>query len=319
MRAVVHDRYGMPDVLRLADVPAPVAGTGQVLVEVRATSVNLSDWEFLRGRPAYARFGGLTRPRRRILGSDIAGVVAAVGEGATSFAVGDEVYGDNLALRGGFAELAVVPEAALALKPPSLSFVEASALPQSGAIALQAVALARPGDRVLINGAGGGTGTLAIQLAVREGMRVTGVDNAAKLDLIRSLGAEAAIDYRAEDFTRTGPYDLVVDLVAYGRSVRACRRALARDGRYVVAGGSARSILRVVTVGAALGALTHAHLGLLTVAQGPERFGPMADLVVAGEVRCVVDRVFALDEVPEALAYVGAGRALGKAVVAVST
>jgi len=314
----VHDRYGMPDVLRIVDVPAPSPGPGQVLVEVRATSVNLSDWEFLRGRPAYARFGGLTRPRRRILGSDIAGVVAAVGEGVTSFAVGDEVYGDNLALRGGFAELAVVPETALAVKPPELSFVEASALPQSGAIALQAVALAAPGDRVLINGAGGGTGTLAIQLAVRAGMRVTGVDSAAKLGLIRSLGAEHAIDYRAEDFTRTGPYDLVVDLVAYGRSVRDCRRALAQDGRYVVAGGSARTVLRIVTVGAALGALTHAHLGLLAVKQGPRHFASLADLCVAGEVRCLVDRVFSLDEVPDALAYVGAGRALGKAVVAVA-
>lgn len=315
----MHDRYGMPDVLRLVDVPDPSPGRGQVLVEVRATSVNLSDWEMLRGWPAYARFGGVTRPRRRVLGSDIAGVVAGVGEGVTSFAVGDEVYGDNLGLKGGFAELAVAPASALARKPAALSFVEASTLPQSGAIAMQAVALAKPGDRLLINGAGGGAGSFAIQLAVAAGMHVTGVDNAAKLDFVRSLGAEKAIDYRAEDFTRTGPYDLVVDVVAYGRSVVAYRRALARDGRYVVAGGSARTLLRVVTAGAALGALTHASLGLLLVKEGPEHFEPLADLCATGLVRCHVDRVFPLDEVAEALAHVGAGRARGKAVVSVST
>ena len=156
MRAVVNDRYGGPEVLRVEDVADPVAGPGQVLVRVVATSVNLSDWEFLTGSPAYARFGGLRRPRRHVLGSDLAGVVEAVGPGVTAFAVGDEVYGDNLALLGGFAELAVASVSALARKPPGLSFADASCIPQAGAIALQGTAGAAPGVRVLVNGAGAG-------------------------------------------------------------------------------------------------------------------------------------------------------------------
>ncbi|HEX5857186.1 MAG TPA: NAD(P)-dependent alcohol dehydrogenase [Microbacterium sp.] len=317
VKAVVYDRYGGPERLRVEDVPAPAPGPGQVLVEVVATSVNLSDWEGLQGWPAYARFGGLTRPTRRVLGSDIAGRIAAVGEGVTRFRVGDEVYGDNLALLGGFAEYAVAAESSLAPKPAGLSFAEASTLPQSGAIALQAVARAKAGDRMLINGAGGGTGMFAIQLAAAAGIRVTGVDNTGKLDFIRSLGVERAIDYRAEDFTRTGPYDVIIDLVAK-RSVFAYRRALARDGRYLVVGGTVRTLLRVLTVGAVVGALSGTRLGVLVVRQGPRHFSPLAEQCAAGDVRIHIDRVFALEQTPEALAYVGAGRALGKVVVQVS-
>jgi NADPH:quinone reductase-like Zn-dependent oxidoreductase len=317
MKAVVYDRYGGPEQLRVEEVRRPSPGAGQVLVEVAATSVNLSDWEGLRGSPAYARFGGLTRPRRRILGSDIAGRVAAVGARVTRFRVGDEVYGDNLALKGGFAEFAVAPESALAPKPPELTFAEASTLPQAGAIALQAVAPAKAGDRMLLNGAGGGTGAFAIQLGTAAGIHVTGVDNASKLDFVRSLGAERAIDYRVEDFTRTGPYDLIIDLVAK-RSVFAYRRALARGGRYLVVGGTVRTLLRVLTVGVALGALTRVRLGVLAVKAGPKHFGPLAERCVSGDVRIHIDRVFTLDETAEALAYVGEGRALGKVVVAIA-
>ncbi len=161
MRAVVYDRYGPPDVLRLDDVPVPAPGPNQVLVEVAATSINLSDWECLTGSPAYARIGGLRRPKNRVLGSDIAGRVTAVGKDVTRFHEGDEVYGDNLALMGGFAEYAVVPERALALKPAGLTFEQAAALPQAGAIAYQGMAGAGAGMRVAINGAGGGSGSLA--------------------------------------------------------------------------------------------------------------------------------------------------------------
>ena len=202
MRAVVYDRYGPPDVLRVEDVPMPSPGAGQVLVKVAATSVNLSDWECLRGSPLYARLGGLRSPARRTLGSDIAGWVDAVGEGVTRFRPGDEVYGDNLALKGGFAEYAVAAESALAHKPAELTFAEASTIPQAGAIALQGTDGAAAGRRVLINGAGGGSGSFAIQLAKRLGAHVTGVDNAGKLDFMRSLGADEVIDYRSEDFTR---------------------------------------------------------------------------------------------------------------------
>ena len=196
MKAVVYDRYGPPDVLRVEDVPMPSPGAEQVLVEVAATSVNLSDWECLRGSPMYARIGGLRPPARRRSAPTSPDVVEAVGSGVTRFRPGDEVYGDNLDLKGGFAEYAVAPESALALKPEALTFAEASTLPQAGAIALQGTAAAAPGRRVLINGAGGGSGSFAIQLAKHAGAHVTGVDNAGKLDFMRSLGADEVIDYR---------------------------------------------------------------------------------------------------------------------------
>ena len=249
MRAAVYDRYGPPEVLRVEDVPTPSPAAGQVLVRVAATSINLSDWETLRGSPAYSRIGGLRSPARRTLGSDIAGWVEAVGEGVTRFQPGDEVYGDNLALKGGFAEYAVAAESGLAHKPAELTFAEASTIPQAGAIALQGTEGAAAGRRVLINGAGGGSGSFAIQLAKRLGAHVTGVDNAAKLEFMRSLGADEVIDYRREDFTRSAePYDLILDLVAH-RSVFAYRRALADGGRYRCVGGSVRALLRVLTIG----------------------------------------------------------------------
>ena len=315
MKAVVYDRYGPPEVLRVEEVPVPSPAANQVLVQVVATSVNLSDWEGLTGTPAYARIGGLRAPTRRVLGSDIAGRVTAVGSAVTRFRVGDEVYGDNLSLMGGFAEYAVAPETTLAHKPQGLTFAEASTLPQSGAIALQGTARARRGQRMLINGAGGGSGSLAIQLAKLAGAHVTGVDNAGKLDYLRELGADDVVDYRSEDFTRLDPFDLVLDLVAH-RSVFAYRRALARGGRYLCVGGTVRTVLRVVTVGAALGLLSGRRLGLLIAREGPKYFEPITERCLAGDVRIHIDRTFALDEVAQALAYVGDGRALGKVVIA---
>ena len=314
MRAAVYDRYGPPSVLRIENVPVPSPGPNQALVEVVATSVNLSDWEGLTGSPLYSRIGGLRAPRRRVLGSDIAGRVAAVGAGVTRFSVGDEVYGDNLALMGGFAEYAVAPDKMLAHKPEQLTFAEASTLPQAGAIALQGTARVRPGQRVLVNGAGGGSGTFAVQLAARAGAHVTGVDNAGKLDYLRELGAEDVVDYRRSDFTRLEPFDLVLDLVAR-RSVFAYRRALAPGGRYFCVGGAVPTLLGVGTIGAVLGRLTGRRMGVLAVRQGPAHFMPAAELCVVGDLRIRIDRTFTLDEVPQALAYVGDGRALGKVVV----
>ncbi len=315
MKAVVYDRYGSPDVLRLEDVPQPSPGQGQVRVRIAATSVNLSDWEGLRGSPAYARIGGLRRPARRTLGSDIAGVVDEVGDGVTRWQVGDEVYGDILGLKGGFAEYALAAEDTLARKPAELTFAQASALPQAGAIALQGTERATPGCRLLVNGAGGGSGSFAIQLARRLGAHVTGVDNAAKQDFMRSVGADEVIDYGRDDFTRTAPpFDLILDLVAH-RSVFAYRRALAPGGRYRCVGGPARTLLRVATLGALVGRVTGRSIGVLGVREGPAHFEPLAALCVSGDVRIHLDRTFALDEVPAALARVGEGRALGKVVV----
>lgn len=313
----MYERYGGPEVLELRNLPIPLAGPGEVLVEVVATSINLSDWENLHGSPAYARIGGLRRPRQQVLGSDIAGRVVALGPGATRFAIGDEVFGDTLSTgSGGFAEFVAVPETALAAKPSRLSFAEASAIPQAGAIAGRAVALAEAGSRMLLNGAGGGSGSLAIQLAVAKGVAVTAVDNAGKLDYLRELGAQRVIDYRREDFTRSGRYDVIVDLVAR-RSIFAYRRALAKHGRCVMVGGTARTLVRMLTVGPLLGAATGAHLGVLFVHQGPVHFASVADKCASGEITVRIDRVFGLDEVPAALTWHGESRALGKVVVAV--
>ena len=314
VKAVVYDRYGLPDVLHVEDVAVPIPAAGQMRVRVAATSINLSDWECLRGRPAYARIGGLRSPARRTLGSDIAGVVDDVGAGVTRFRPGDEVYGDNLALKGGFAEYAIVAESAMAHKPSQLTFAEASTIPQAGAIARQGTQRAVVSTRVLINGAGGGSGSFAIQIAKRLGAHVTGVDNAAKQDFMLLVGADDVIDYNREDFTTTQPYELILDLVAH-RSVFAYRRALAPGGKYQCVGGSVRALLRVLTVGSVIGRLTGRSMGVLAVKEGPAHFEPVADLCVTGEVRIHIDSRFSLDEVPAALARVGEGRALGKVVV----
>ena len=315
MRAVVFDEYGSPDVLRVEEVPDPAPAVDQVVVRVVAASINLSDWEGLTGRPAYARIGGLRRPARPTLGSDIAGIVESVGSDVTGFAIGDEVYGDNLALKGGFAEFATMPTSAIAHKPAALSFVDASTIPQPGAIALQGTRRARSGSRVLVNGAGGGSGTFAVQLAKRAGAHVTGVDNAGKLAFMRSLGADRVIDYRAEDFTHIDePYDLILDLVAY-RSVLAYRRALAPGGRYQCVGGTVPTLLRAMTVGALVARATDRRIGVLAVKEGPEHFSPLGELVAAGEIETRIDRSCGLDDVPEAIRDVGEGRVLGKVVV----
>jgi NADPH:quinone reductase-like Zn-dependent oxidoreductase len=318
MKAVVYDRYGPPDVLRVEDIAVPSPGPDQVLVEVVATSINLSDWECLRGTPLYARICGLRAPKRRTLGSDIAGRVAAVGNTVTRFAVGDAVYGDNLQLKGGFAEYALVPEAALAHKPDGLTFAQASTLPQAGAIAWQGTAGIAAGQRVLINGAGGGSGAFAIQLAKRSGAHVTGIDNAGKLEFMRSLGADEVGDYRRQDFTDFAPFDRILDLVAT-RSPISCWRALAPGGRYRCVGGAVRSLLPLVSVGPVLGRATGRRLGMLAVEQGPAHFERLAGRCLAGEVTIHIDRTFTLDELGDALAYVGEGRALGKVLVTVAS
>jgi NADPH:quinone reductase-like Zn-dependent oxidoreductase len=316
MKAVVYDRYGPPDLLRVEEVPVPSPGANQVLVEVVATSVNLSDWECLRGSPLYARICGLRSPRRRTLGSDIAGRVAAVGDAVTRFRVDDEVYGDNLQLKGGFAEYTIATEAVLAPKPKELTFADAATLPQAGAIALQGTRGVVAGQRVLINGGGGGSGAFAIQLAKRAGAHVTGIDNAGKLEFMRSLGADEVGDYRCQDFSDFSPFDRILDLVAT-RSVFACRRALAPGGRYQCVGGAVRTLLPIVTLGALVGRATRRRVGMLAVDLGPPHFEPLAELCRAGEVRIHIDRTFRLEEVPQALSYVGEGRALGKVVVAI--
>jgi len=320
MKAVVYTRYGSPDVLRLADVQTPTPKDNEVLVKVRAVSLNASDWEGLRGKPAYARIGGLRRPRRHILGSDIAGQVDAVGRQAKVFQPGEDVFADNLGALGGFAEYVCVPETALARMPSGMTYEEAAALPQAGAIALHGIrdkGQIQSGQRVLINGAGGGSGTYAIQLAKLDGAEVTGVDNPEKLAFMRSVGADHVIDYTREDFTRNGQtYDLILDLAAH-RSVFAYKRSLAPGGRFLYVGGSVPTLFGVLLVGPMVGRIADKKVRVLAVRLGVRHLAPIVELCQTGKITTIIDRRYRLNEVPEAMRYLGEGHAKGKVVVLV--
>jgi NADPH:quinone reductase-like Zn-dependent oxidoreductase len=317
VKAVSYTRYGPPDVLRLTDVETPVPAASEVLVKIHAVSLNGSDWETLQGKPLYSRIGGPFRPRHHVLGSDIAGQVAATGPEATQFRPGEKVFADILSHMGGFAEYACVPQDALARMPAGLTYEEAAALPQAGAIALQGIEPVQPGQAVLINGAGGGSGMYAVQLAKVHGAEVTGVDNAGKLEFMRSLGADHVIDFRAEDFTRNGrAYDLILDLAAY-RSPLACRGSLKPGGRYQYVGGSVTALLQALLATPLTGRAESRKLRVLAVRLGAQRLGPLVELCQAGKVTTVIDRRYALSEVPEALRYLGEGNAKGKVVIVV--
>jgi NADPH:quinone reductase-like Zn-dependent oxidoreductase len=320
MKAVVYARYGSPDVLRFTDVEKPAPKDTEVLVKVHAVSLNASDWESLRGKPLYARTMGPFRPRRHVLGSDIAGRVEAAGRSTTKFRPGDEVFADILSHMGGFAEYVCVPEGALARMPAGMSYEEAAALPQAGAIALQGIrdnGQVQPGQKVLVNGAGGGSGSYAVQLAKLHGAEVTGVDNAEKLEFMRSLGADHVIDYARADFTRNGrTYDLILDLAAH-RSALAYAGSLVPGGRYLCVGGSVATLLQVLLVGPLLGRAQGKQLRLLVVRLGAQRLTPIVELCQTGRIATVIDRRYRLGEVPEALRYLGEGHAKGKVVVIV--
>ena len=320
MKAVVYTRYGPPDVLRLTDVEVPAPKDNEVLVKVHAVSLNRSDWEVLRGKPLYSRMAGPFRPRHHVLGSDIAGRVEAAGRNTTLFQPGDEVFADVLSHMGGFAEYVCVPESVLALMPAGLTYEEAAALPQAGAIALQGIrgkGNVQPGQKVLINGAGGGSGMYAVQIAKLHGAEVTGVDNAEKLEFMRSLGADHVIDYTREDFTKNGrTYDLVLDLAAY-RSAFAYKRSLTPGGRYLYVGGSVPTLLQVLLIGPLTGRAADKKIRLLAVRLGAQHLAPIIELCQAGKIATVIDRRYRLNEVPEALRYLGEGHAKGKVVVIV--
>ena len=318
MKAVVYTRYGPPDVLRLTDVETPVPKDDEVLVKVHAVSLNASDWEVLRGKPLYSRIGGPFRPRHHILGSDIAGRVEAAGRQVTRFRPGQDVFADILSSMGGFAEYVCVPEAAVVPMPAGLTYEQAAALPQAGAIALQGIqdkGQVRPGHKVLINGAGGGSGMYAIQLAKLNGAEVTGVDNAEKLEFMRSLGADHVIDYTRDDFTRTGrTYDLIVDVAAHHPAF-AYQRSLMRGGRYLYVGGSVPTLLQVLLIGPVIGRAEGKKIRLLAVRQGAQHLAPIVELCQTGKIATVIDRRYRLHEVPQALRYLGEGHAKGKVVV----
>ncbi len=320
MRAIVRETYGSPDVLHLADVPAPTVRDDDVLVRVRAASVNAGDWHMLRGTPLPLRLvAGLRVPRFKIIGTDVAGHVEAVGRNVTQFRPGDEVFGElSRCGFGAYAELATAPQTALALKPANLSFEEAATLPTAGCTALQGLRKGRieRAQRVLINGASGGVGTFAIQIAKAFGATVTAVCSSRNVDMVRSAGADRVIDYTKEDFTtQSQQYDLI--LAANGdRSIWDYRRALSVDGSYAMTGGSNRQLTEALLLGPLL-SLGRQRFGNILVKPNQADLHVLKELCEAGQLRPVIDRRFPLSEVPAAVQYVEDGHARGKVVVTV--
>ncbi len=318
MKAVVYEKYGSPDVLEIREMPKPVPADDQILVKIHAVSINGSDREGLVGRPLYARLGGL--PHNNILGSDIAGMVEAVGRNNSEFKVGDEVFGEIPGYHGGFAEYVCLSGTTMMTKPADMTFEEASAIPQGGVIAFNGIikqGQVQTGQKVLINGAGGSGGTFAIQLAKHHGAEVTGVDNTGKLDFLRSLGADHVIDYTREDFTKGGErFDLILDLIAH-RSAFAYARALKPNGTYYFTGGSVATIFQILLLGPLIKRITSKNVRMLPVPQNREDLIAITELCTAGKVHPVIDRTYSFDEIPEAMRYVSDGHAKGKVVISV--
>lgn len=316
MKAMIYGKFGSPDGLRLAEVDKPIPKDGQILIKVRAASVNAYDWRHLRAKPFFIRFmgAGLLKPRHPVLGADIAGQVDAVGGGVDRFRPGDEVFGEGA--YGGFAEYACVDETRFVLKPAGLSFEDAAAAPMAGLTALQGLRDAgkiRPGQKVLINGASGGVGTFAVQIAKAFGTEVTGVCRTAKMDLVRSIGADRVLDHTREDVAKSGRrFDLIFDTAAY-RSLMAYRRILYPGGSYVLAGGSTARMLQLLVM-----PLTGARNMKIVVARvdGKDLLA-LADLMEQGKIKSVIDRRYPLERTAEALRYVEEGQARGKVVITV--
>jgi NADPH:quinone reductase-like Zn-dependent oxidoreductase len=312
MQAVVYHQYGSPDVLDVRELPTPTIKDDEVLVSVRATSINSWDWDLLTGKPFLSRIGGLRKPQFEVLGADVAGQVEEVGKDVTRFKRGDEVFGDLSASRwGGLAEFASARENALAHKPATLTYGQAAAVPQAAVLALQGLRDKREilsGQKVLINGAGGGTGTFGVQIAKSYGAEVTGVDSGPKLEMLRSIGADHVIDCTKDDFTDNGErYDLILDVVA-NRSIGAYKRSLSPDGVCVVVGGATSTILKTVLLGGR-------KVVLLIHKPNADDLTNLAQLLDAGTIRPVIDRSYALAETAAALRYFGEGNVQGKIVI----
>ncbi len=319
MKAIVFSQYGQADVLHLEEVEKPTPKENEVLVKVHAASINSWDWELLRGVPFVNRlmFGILKPKKINILGCDIAGRVEAVGSNVKQFQVGDEVFGDlSSGSWGGFAEYTCTSENELTLKPACLTFKAAAAVPQAGLLALQGLLKGhiQPGQKVLINGASGGSGTFAVQIAKSFRAEVTGVCSTRKMDLVRSLGADHIIDYTQEDFTKNGQhYDLIIDAQAH-HSIFDYKRALSPKGVYVMHGGSNATINQVMFLGPLISMAGSQKMSLL-LHKSNKDMNLMKELLESGKVVPVIDRCYPLSEAAEAMRYYGERHAKGKVVI----
>jgi NADPH:quinone reductase-like Zn-dependent oxidoreductase len=317
MKAIVYTEYGPPEVLHLKDVEKPVPRDTEVLIKIHASSANPADWHLMRAEPFLARFeNGLLKPKNTKLGADVAGRVEEVGRNATQFQAGDQVFGSMpLNELGGFAEYVCAHEDAFALKPARLTFEQAAAVPLAAFTALQGLrdkGQIQPGQKVLINGASGGVGTFAVQIAKSFGTEVTGVCSTRNLEMVRSIGADHVIDYTKEDFTQNGQrYDLIFDAVG-NRSVSDYRRALSPDGICAVAGFTSLSrLFQVMFLGGK-------KIGMMETAKANKKdLLFIRELLEAGKVVPVIDRAYPLSEVPEAIRYLEGGHARGKVVITV--
>jgi len=319
MKAIVREKYGTADEFKLQELPKPEPKDDEVLVKVHAVSLNASDVENMKGTPFYIRSWGLFKPNYKILGSDIAGTVEAVGNKVTKFKIGDKVFGDALYVWGGFAEFAAIQEKLLTIKPDDISFEVASTLPQAAVVAYQGIRYKgkiTEGKHVLINGAGGGSGTFAVQMAKLLGAEVTGVDSTEKLEIMRSVGADYVIDYKNEDFTKNGKeYDLILDLVA-SHSILDYKRALKPDGVYGMVGGFMKHIFSTVVVGGLISLMGKKKMGMF-VAKPNEDLDSIIELIQSGKVKPIIDKVYSLKDAPKAMHYLSKGHAKGKVVISI--
>jgi NADPH:quinone reductase-like Zn-dependent oxidoreductase len=321
VKAIVYTKYGSPDVLQLKDVEKPILKDDEVLIKIHAASVNAYDWHFLTADIFLIRLmgGGLLKPKNTRLGADIAGRVEAVGRNVKQFKPGDEVFG---MVRGGFAEYACAPENALVLKPSNLSFEEAAAVPMAAVTALQGLrdeGRIQAGQKVLINGASGGVGTFAVQIAKSFGVEVTAVCSTRNVDQARSLGADHVIDYTKEDFTKNGQqYDLVLAANGY-HPLSAYKRALTPKGIYVMAGGTMTQIFQAMLLGSWMSETGGRKMRGVSAKRSQKDLAFLKELLEAGKVVPVIDRRYPLSEAAEALRYLGEGHARGKVVIVVIT
>lgn len=320
MKAVVYEKYGEPNVLEFKEIERPIPKPNEVLIKVHATSLNSWDVDLVRGSPFIVRLagGGLFKPIKKIVGCDVAGVVQDIGTDVKTFQRGDEVFGDlSQCGWGGFAEYVCANEKALTIKPSGISFEQAAALPQAGVMALQGVrdyGKVQPGQKVLINGAGGGVGTFAIQLAKLFGAEVTGVDSADKFEMMRSIGADHVIDYTQEDFTKSSKqYDLILDVIGH-HSIFEYKNALAKNGMYRMIGGHMALIFQSMMVGPLISIAGDKKMGVLS--HEPNKgLDFLLALIGEGKVVPIIDRCYPLSKVGEALQFLGEGRAKGKVVI----